>query len=85
MSGFHLSEETLSQAVDVIFKRYDVEGAGVLGEAEMLRLLRDTHGRLGLGEVSGQQVRGCMDKIDRNHDGKLSRREMKEMIRKMLS
>lgn len=69
----------------MIFKRYDVEGAGYLKETEMLRLLRDTHGRLGLGEVRGEQVRGCMDKIDRNHDGKLSRREMKEMIRKMLS
>lgn len=80
------SDEQLRQAIDAIFNKYDTDKSGTLEEEEIFNLIRDAFKSLGRNrEVSPQEVNQFITAIDKNSDGKISKTELFEILKKLIS
>lgn len=64
----------VKDAVDLIFKKYDLDKSGLLEEKEICAMLADTYASLNMGiEVTEETIQAYLDQTDSNGDGRLSR------------
>jgi Ca2+-binding EF-hand superfamily protein len=76
----------IKDAVDLIFKKYDLNKNGLLEEKEVYAMLTDTYASLSMDmEVTEETVQAYLDQIDRNGDRKLSREEIGKMVADMIA
>jgi Ca2+-binding EF-hand superfamily protein len=64
----------IKDAVDAIFKKYDLNHNGLLEEKEVCAMIMDTYTSLNMEmEVTEETVQAYLDQTDSNGDRKLSR------------
>lgn len=67
-------KDYVKDAVDLIFKKYDLNNNGLLQGKEIYALLTDTYASLDMEiEINEETVQAYLDQTDSNGDKKLSR------------
>lgn len=80
------SDDQLRQAIDAIFNKYDVDKSGTLEGAEIFSLINDAFKSLGRNrEVKSDEVSQFVKAIDKNGDGKISKAELFEILKKLIN
>merc|ERR1712150_50165 len=77
MSAMRLTESDLSEA----FKLFDTDGSGSISSDEMLFAMKS----LGFKEVTKQDVRQIMDKVDFDRSGQIEEAEFVRIVQERLS
>ena len=80
------SDDQLRQAIDAIFTKYDVDKSGTLEGNEIFCLINDAFKSLGRSrEVKQEEVNQFIKAIDKNGDQKISKPELFEILKKLIS
>ena len=82
MSGLDETNNMVIDKVDEIFKKYDVDGSGVLEKRECLNVINDILTQKGLPRASAAQFNRYFAEVDTNDDGVLSRGELAKIVKK---
>jgi len=81
-SALGWADEMVIDKVDEIFKKYDVDGSGVLEKRECLNVINDILTQKGLPRASAAQFNRYFAEVDTNGDCVLSREEMTKFVTK---
>ena len=80
------SDDQLRQAIDAIFNKYDSDKSGTLEGNEIYCLINDAFKSLGrTREVKNDEVGQFVKAIDKNGDGKISKSELFEILKKLIN
>jgi len=80
------SDDQLRQAIDAIFNKYDSDKSGTLEGNEIYCLINDAFKSLGRNrEVKNDEVGQFVKAIDKNGDGKISKSELFEILKKLIN
>lgn len=80
------TDDQLRQAIDAIFNKYDDDKSGTLEGKEISNLINDAFKSLGRNrEVKGDEVGQFVKAIDKNGDGKISKAELFEILKKLIN
>lgn len=80
------TDDQLRQAIDAIFNKYDDDKSGTLEGNEISHLINDAFKSLGRNrEVKGDEVSQFVKAIDKNGDGKISKSELFEILKKLIN
>jgi Ca2+-binding EF-hand superfamily protein len=84
--SFKPSDDQLRQAIDAIFNKYDTDKSGTLEGNEIFCLINDAFKSLGRNrEVKSDEVNQFVKAIDKNGDGKISKAELFEILKKLIN
>ena len=75
----------IDQTTNYIFTGIDKDQSGLLEEEEFRKGLKKLFFELGGEEPSEEQIKRAFHKIDTNNDKKISRVELKELVKKFIS
>lgn len=80
------SDDQLRQAIDAIFNKYDTDKSGTLQGNEIFLLINDAFKSLGRNrDVKSDEVNQFVKAIDKNGDGKISKAELFEILKKLIN
>ena len=80
------SDDQLRQAIDAIFNKYDTDKSGTLQGNEIFLLINDAFKSLGRNrDVKSEEVTQFVKAIDKNGDGKISKNELFEILKKLIN
>jgi Ca2+-binding EF-hand superfamily protein len=80
------SDDQLRQAIDAIFSKYDQDKSGTLEGTEIFSLINDAFKSLGRNrDVKADEVNQFIKAIDKNGDGKISKPELFEILKHLIS
>jgi Ca2+-binding EF-hand superfamily protein len=80
------SDDQLRQAIDAIFAKYDTDKNGTLEGNEIFSLINDAFKSLGRNrQVKEEEVNQFIKAIDKNGDSKISKPELFEILKKLIS
>jgi Ca2+-binding EF-hand superfamily protein len=80
------TDDQLRQAIDAIFNKYDSDKSGTLEGNEIFSLINDAFKSLGRNrEVKSDEVGQFVKAIDKNGDGKISKTELFEILKKLIN
>ena len=80
------SDDQLRQAIDAIFSKYDTDKSGTLEGSEIFSLISDAFKSLGRNrQVKEDEVNQFIKAIDKNGDAKISKVELFEILKKLIS
>ena len=80
------SDDQLRQAIDAIFNKYDSDKSGTLEGSEIFSLISDAFKSLGRNrQVKEEEVNQFIKAIDKNGDSKISKVELFEILKKLIS
>jgi Ca2+-binding EF-hand superfamily protein len=80
------SDDQLRQAIDSIFNKYDTDKSGTLEGNEIFSLINDAFKSLGRNrDVKNEEVTQFVKAIDKNGDGKISKPELFEILKKLIN
>lgn len=80
------SDDQLRQAIDAIFNKYDTDKSGTLQGNEIFLLINDAFKSLGRNrDVKSEEVSQFVKAIDKNGDGKISKAELFEILKKLIN
>ena len=80
------SDDQLRQAIDAIFAKYDTDKSGTLEGGEIYNLINDAFKSLGRNrQVKEEEVNQFIKAIDKNNDAKISKPELFEILKKLIS
>jgi Ca2+-binding EF-hand superfamily protein len=80
------SDDQLRQAIDAIFSKYDTDKSGTLEGSEIFSLISDAFKSLGRNkQVKEDEVNQFIKAIDKNGDSKISKVELFEILKKLIS
>lgn len=80
------SDDQLRQAIDAIFNKYDADKSGTLEGGEIFSLINDAFKSLGRNrDVKSDEVSQFVKAIDKNGDGKISKAELFEILKKLIN
>ena len=80
------TDDQLRQAIDAIFNKYDTDKSGTLEGNEIYNLINDAFKSLGRNrQVQPQEVDQFIKAIDKNSDGKISKPELFEILKKLIA
>jgi len=80
------SDDQLRQAIDAIFSKYDTDKSGTLEGSEIFSLISDAFKSLGRNrQVKEEEVTQFIKAIDKNGDSKISKVELFEILKKLIS
>ena len=80
------SDDQLRQAIDAIFNIYDTDKPGTRQGNESFLLINDAFKSLGRNrDVKSEEVTQFVKAIDKNGDGKISKNELFEILKKIIS
>lgn len=79
------NDDQLRQAIDSIFCKYDTDKSGTLEGNEIGCLINDAFKSLGRNrEAKNEEVSKFLKVIDENGDGKVSKDELFDILKKLL-
>lgn len=80
------SDDQLRQAIDAIFNKYDSDKSGTLEGNQIFCLINDAFKSLGRNrQVKSDEVNQFVKAIDKNGDGKISKSELFEILKKLIN
>jgi Ca2+-binding EF-hand superfamily protein len=80
------SDDQLRQAIEAIFAKYDADKSGTLEGNEIFSLINDAFKSLGRQrQVKEEEVNQFIKAIDKNGDSKISKHELFEILKKLIS
>jgi Ca2+-binding EF-hand superfamily protein len=78
------SNNDLGNAIDLVFQKYDKDKSGSLDTAEITALITDVYAKLGK-KVTEEDTKKFITVVDNNGDGKISKAELLQIFKKILS
>ena len=75
------TDEQIDQAIEVMFKKYDVDRNGVLDRHELVQFLSDAYKKIGGKASNLGEVNSLLDKYDVNRDGVIDAKELRTIFK----
>ena len=76
-----LDDKFLGEMVDSTFKDVDLNKNATIERNELAALLKSIYGTLGLNPPKEREIDQELKRLDKNKDGKLSKREFKTLVK----
>jgi hypothetical protein len=80
MTPQYTQEEIISETVQKLFVKYDVDRSGALNRRETLKLINDIYASEGRRPVTNTQFNKIFSEFDQNGDGLMSKKEMSKFV-----
>lgn len=74
----------LTNAIDLVFQKYDKDKSDSLDTSEITALITDVYAKLGK-KVTEEDTKKFISVVDNNGDGKISKAELLQIFKKILS
>ena len=76
-----LDEKNFGPLVDKIFQQNDLNNSGYIEKQELAELLNNLFDQWKLPRLNNDQIDAELKRLDKNKDGKLSKREFKTLVK----
>ena len=76
--------DIVAQTATYIFTGIDIDSSGLIDEEEFIDGLKKLFLELGGNELTNEQIKRALEKVDTDRDHKISRVELKTLVKKFI-